>query len=381
MELAKIYRKDAKGSIRIWWAEIGEGSLQGCWRTHSGLLNGEIVSSEWKTVTIRSKDSMREQALFYAEAEMKKKLRTDYRTSIDNIDEPRYSFIRPMLANDYVGWSGPCFVQPKLDGMRCLANKDGLWSRRNRKVISTPHIEGALKQFFQKHPNIIIDGELYNHNLSDNFNLIMSLSRKTKPEFADLQRSEKYIQYWVFDMFDLDEPDAIFEERWNFLHDNLFNKFSSKCIVRTQTCFAKTQEELDIFNMKLLELGYEGQMIRFNLPYEEKRTDTLLKRKEFQDQEFELIDIEEGQGNWEGYAKIAICALPNGERFGAGISGTQEFCAKLLEEKDKYKSVTVKYQALTPDGIPRFPIATKFYEELFDGLEERIKLPKRDLFA
>jgi DNA ligase-1 len=130
----------------------------------------------------------------------------------------------------------------------------------------------------------------------------------------------------------------------------------------------------------LLEHGYEGQIVRLNSPYEEKRSSNLLKRKEFVDQEFELIDIEEGAGNWDGMAKRAICALPDGRQFGAGISGTQSFALKLLQEKDNYRLVTVKYHALTPDGIPRFPIAIKFWEHNFDAIEQRIMV-KKDLFG
>jgi DNA ligase-1 len=284
-----------------------------------------------------------------------------------------------MLAGTYVGWQRPCYVQPKLDGIRCLANRNGIWSRTNRQIISAPHIEGILKNFFIKHPGIIIDGELYNHDLHDNFNKIISLARKTDPSFEDLEESATYIEYWVFDVFDTNNTRALFEERWDFLQTELFN-LKLQRIVETPTKFVTTEEELDVNNFELLEKGYEGQIVRHNTKYEEKRSHNLLKRKQYVDQEFELLDILEGEGNWEGYAKIAVCSLPDGREFRAGISGTQEFTLQLLSDKEKYHSVTVKYQALTPDGIPRFPIATKFYEEMFDGMEERIK-PARDLFA
>jgi DNA ligase 1 len=377
MELDRIYKKDVSGETRVWWAEVGEGNLAGYWRTHSGLLDGQIIISEWKIANPKSQDTPYDQALFYANAAMEKRLKKDYRSSMDNINELRSSRIRPMLAKEYVGWQGPCFAQPKLDGMRCLANVSGLWSREDRQIISCPHIEGALKQFFKEYPEMIIDGELYNHELS-NFNSIMSMAKKTKPNFADLERSKQYIQYWIYDCFDT-EQEPVFEERWNFIATQ-WEDDRPKCLILTPTFYMQTQDELDMLNIELLRQGYEGQIVRLNSIYEQKRSYNLLKRKEFKDEEFELIDIEEGQGGWQGLAKIAICRAQNGERFGAGISGTQEDNMKLLEEKDKYHSVTVKYQALTPDGIPRFPIAIKFYEEFFDGLEERIK-PKRDLFA
>jgi DNA ligase 1 len=374
MELDKIYKLDVAGGTRVWWAEIGEAEKEGLWRTHSGTLQGEITTSTWKYAEPKSQQTAFEQACFNANSEMKKKLKTDYRKFISDIFTPRNSGIRPMLAKEYVGWQGPCYAQPKLDGMRCIANIYGLWSRDNNKIISVPHIEGELKKFFQSFPDMILDGELYNHQL-DNFNLIMSMAKKTVPSFEDLERSKKYIQYWIYDVCYLRRA-FLFEERWAFIKRMNVNL----PIVITPTRFIRTQDELDIYNIELLTQGYEGQIVRLNASYEQKRSYNLLKRKEFKDEEFELLDIQEGQGNWEGYAKIAICGLADGRKFGAGISGTQDYCVELLRNKSKYKSVTVKYQALTPDGIPRFPIAIRFWEEMFGDLEDRIK-PTPDLFA
>jgi DNA ligase 1 len=380
MQLNTIYKKDVTGSVRVWYAEIGEGPLEGHWRTVSGLLSGEKIASEWKFATPKSQFNSQEQAIFEATAAMTKKLKIDYRESIENVDEKRSSLIRPMLAHTFAGWQGSCFVQPKIDGMRCIANQDGLWSRLNNRIISVPHIEAILMNFFEDFPTIILDGELYNHDLHDDFNSIMSLTKKTKPNMEDLDRSERLIEYWVYDMFNEEEFELTFEQRWQFLQDNLFNRFSNDKIVEVLTLKVDTEEALNINFIEMLEHGYEGQMVRLNRAYDQKRSYALLKRKEMQDEEFQLLDIEEGQGNWAGFAKIAICQTIDGKRFGAGISGTQEFNYRLLREKDKYKSVTVKYQALTPDGVPRFGIAIKFWENEFDALEDRIQ-PKRDLFA
>jgi DNA ligase 1 len=382
MELAKLYKKDASGNTRVWWAEVGESPHEGYWRTHSGRIDGQISVSEWKWAAPRSQDTAYDQAHFYAAAAMEKRLKTgDYKSNEENIGEQRSSIISPMLAQPYVGWQRPCYAQPKLDGIRCLANKDGLWSRTNRQLVATPHIEGELKEFFVEYPDIVLDGELYNHDLHDNFNKIISLARKTTPDFAELEESAQLIEYWIYDMYDATYPNILFGDRWRFLYDKLFNlDHNINMIKSVPTKWVNSEDELNIYNIELLTNGYEGQIVRHNTPYEQKRTNNLLKRKEFVDQEFELKDILEGQGQWTGYAKIAVCSLPDGREFRAGISGTQEFNYQLLLEKDKYKSVTVKYQALTPDGIPRFPIAIKFYDDIFGGLEERIK-PRKDLFA
>jgi DNA ligase-1 len=375
MELPKIYKRDVSGNTRIWWAETNDTDS---WRTHSGTLNGEIVISGWRYSEPKRQINSKEQALFEANAEMKKKLKVDYKLSIKDIDEERNSIIKPMLAHTYENWECPCYSQPKLDGMRCLATSTGLWSRNNRQIISAPHIESQLKDFFKINPNVILDGELYNHDFHDNFNAIMSLARKTIPSLRDLELSKKYLQYWIYDCFDFDDPELNFIER--FRSAQLSGIFSLSSIFRVDTKRIKTEEDLDIHFVELLKNGFEGQIVRYDRIYEQKRSFNLLKRKEFIDEEFRLIDIESGAGTWEGYAKRAICAMANGKRFGAGISGTQEFCAQLLRNKKKYKSVTIKYHELTPDGVPRFPIAEKFWDKEFGELEERIK-PKKDLFG
>lgn len=374
MELPKIYKRDVSGGVRVWWAETDDHSS---WRTHSGTLNGEVVTSEWRWAPAKSQANSREQALFEAQASMEKKLKVDYKISIKDIDVERNSFIKPMLAHTYGGWEGVCYAQPKLDGMRCLANITGLWSRNNRKIISAPHIEAYLKEFFYKNPNIILDGELYNHEFHDNFNAIMSLAKKTKPNIKDLELSAQYLQYHVYDLYDQNDPDEPYSHRLVKLDD--MDYIFKMMLVQVSTEIISSEEELDLNFAQVLQDGYEGQMIRYNKPYEQKRSSYLLKRKEFIDEEFQLLDIEEGAGNWEGLAKRAICVTTDNKRFGAGIAGTQEFCAQLLKDRKRYKSVTVKYHELTPDGVPRFPIAEKFYDKEFGELEERIR-PKKDLF-
>ena len=109
-------------------------------------------------------------------------------------------------------------------------------------------------------------------------------------------------------------------------------------------------------------------MIRVSAPYEQKRSKTLMKRKDFEDSEFEIISIEEGQGNWAGYAKRVVFKLEDGRECGSGLAGNREFARKLLEERDDYVGgqVTVQYFTRTPDGVPRFPIAKALYQNQRD---------------
>ena len=134
-------------------------------------------------------------------------------------------------------------------------------------------------------------------------------------------------------------------------------------LVFVETVYCKSQTELDEMYSVWTELGYEGQMVRVDGPYENKRSKGLLKRKEFMDSEYLVIDIHEGLGNRTGTAKNLICKdEKSGKTFHSNIKGTFEYLTEILENKDNYigKYATIKYFELTPDGIPRFPHAIAF---------------------
>jgi DNA ligase-1 len=113
--------------------------------------------------------------------------------------------------------------------------------------------------------------------------------------------------------------------------------------------------------------GYEGQMIRVNKPYENKRSKFLLKHKTFQDQEFKILDIVEGEGNRTGTAGYMVFEIA-GQRFKSNIKGEFEHLQRILQERDLLigKTATIKYFNLTPAGIPRFPYVTKINREEYE---------------
>jgi len=367
-----IYKNTKGGAVQQWCQEI-EGSK---YRTISGQVNGKLVTSEWTQceATNEGRANQRtpeEQAIFEVDANYKKKLDKDYHLSIENIDEGAHIF-ECMLAQDYkkaLGRKNPpdplgtpkLFSQPKLDGMRCIVNKDGMWTRNGKPIVSCPHIFNALKPAFAVDPTLIFDGELYNHEFKANFNEIMSIFKQIKPSLEDYQKAEEFGQYHVYDLTYSVPNEDIFLFRSLKLF-NILEQLNSPYLQRVETAPIATQESLDSLYEEYLENGYEGQMVRINAPYENGRTWNLLKRKEFFDTEYELVDIQEGLGNWSGKAKIATLKHPDGRTFGAGITGTMEFCEQLLKNKEKYigKKTTVNYTNLTPDGIPRFGRCKEF---------------------
>jgi DNA ligase-1 len=348
-----IYKRDATGAVRVWRYEIAGGR----WRAHAGILDGAMVVSGWTTCTPKSKSTAEAQAAFEADAEMRKKLARDYRETIAEVDRPRESIVKPMLAHKYEGWVDGwrgVYTQPKLDGIRCIATPQGLWSRAGKPIVACQHIEEALRPIFERHPTLILDGELYNHDLKDDFNQITSIVRKLKPTEEDSALAREVIQYHVYDM---PSHGGTFAERFSWTAQWL--DFDEKALVSVPTASVFNPASLDRVYESFLDAGYEGQIVRLNGAYEQKRSKSLLKRKEFSSAEFPLLRVEEGRGNWSGYAKRAVLSLPDGREFGAGIKGTQEFCRSLLAQK--FKFATVRFFALTPDGVPRFPVAIDFF--------------------
>jgi len=109
--------------------------------------------------------------------------------------------IKPMLAHKFNPDKAvfPALLQPKLDGVRCVFTKDGAFSRTGKEFKNVDHIIETLKPLFKQYPYLKLDGELYNHELKDDFEKIISLVRKTKPTFEHREEAEKLVQYHVYD--------------------------------------------------------------------------------------------------------------------------------------------------------------------------------------
>lgn len=347
-----IYKKDTKGNTRVWSQEINGNR----YRTIAGILGGTLVTSEWTVCEGKQGRSDAEQADFEVAANYKNKLTREYHANIEDIDDGAH-FFKPMLAQTY----DPAkfqqgYGQPKLDGARCIATKNGLFSRQGKSFVSVPHIEKALKSLFRAHPDLVLDGELYSHELREDFGQIMSLVRQQKPTPEDLARSEAIVEYHIYDI----PSDDDFSERLDLMEFLIVPQTAPIKLVPTEDI--RNAEHYDDFHAECLAEGYEGSIFRLDAPYEQKRSKSLLKRKEFQDAEFPVLAIEEGLGNWSGVAKKITCRLPDGRTFGAGIKGTRERAASLLNEK--WGSATIRFFEYTPDGIPRFPVAVDFHAQL-----------------
>lgn len=361
--LPTLYSRTSTGAIQTWSIEVEDGK----YRTHFGQIDGRQQTTEWTQCKPKNEGkanatSADAQAAREAQALWKKKKASGCFEDINDID--KILFTEPMLAKKYEDYMEdikfPVYSQPKLDGVRCIARKDGLWSRNGKKFVSVPHIEQALEHIFASNPNLVLDGELYCDKFSNDFNAICSLVKKTKPTAQDLADAAASIQYWIYDVVDTSKP---YVQRNTMVVDfgiMLGGNDPNNSIQYLAASFVRNTQELDALYEQYVNDGYEGQMVRLDKPYENKRSKSLLKRKEFQDKEYEILDIIEGEGNRAGGAGAMVFKNEQQKTFNSNIKGSREYCKKLLAEKDQLigKFATVKFFNLTPDNIPRFPFVT-----------------------
>ena len=359
-----LYKRTTTGKVQIWFMEVSQDR----YRSTSGQQDGKKVTTEWtvakpKNTGRANATTAEQQAVAEVEAEYEKKLARDYHMSLDRVDTAMR--FKPMLATKWADRKDKVpttvHMQPKLDGIRCIANKDGLWTREGKPIYGAPHIFEKLKPYFEYQPHMILDGELYNHDFKDDFNAIVSCVKKQKPTEKDLAVSRERIQYWIYDAPYMN--DRGFAER--YLHLRNFIEADDHFVV------VETVEEVHIDNVDsiatgYIEQGFEGAMVRVSdSRYENKRSSNLIKWKEFQDEEFTIIDVQEGDGNRAGMAARVVLDLGDGRTFAAGLIGNVDYCRQLLADRHRVigKRGTVVFQNYTPDNVPRFP---KFKGVRFD---------------
>lgn len=358
----QLYSRDTLGNIRVWYMQQDNNK----YRTIAGLQNGELVTSEWTVCESKNEGRSNsttaiEQATKEIEARYKKQKKTGYFENIQDID--KIQFIEPMLAKLYKDYSNEIqfeneewILQCKFNGMRCVATRDGLYTRKGERYISVPHIERSLKDFFKKYPDAVLDGELFNNDLRQQLNEISKLIRKTVHiTDNDLNRSEQLVRFYVYDGygFGLDKQEP-YTKRKSFIDLHVVEKY--KYLIKVEDFHLTSKNDLDTQYSSLIDAGQEGGILRKKMmPYEHKRSKNLLKVKPEDDDEAKIIDIKEGLGNWSGTGKT-ITLNWNGKIFDASFKGTYEQGLDFWKNKSKWigKTVTFLYNGLTGKGTPNF---------------------------
>ena len=359
-----LYKRTKSGKVQTWQIFVDGNTFY----TEEGILDGKITRS--KPTTCKPKNvgranevSAEQQAKVEAEAKYKKKLKSNYHESVEDVDEEQ--FFEPMLAKEFVKyektihWTEGVGVQIKFNGHRIIAKKSGLFTRKGEKYTCLVHIEEALKPFFAKYPKAVLDGEGFNEGLREKLNEISKLLRKSvnaTPE--DIAKSKELIRFNIYDGFGFGaEESEGYVTRKKAIDDYFGKLYGEGVFDEVKTVYVSSKAELEKLYQQFLADKHEGAILRIiNQPYQRKRSKYLLKYKPVDDAEFKILDVEEGEGNRAGMAGKVVCEMENGEVFRASMKGNETQFAEVLKNKKKYigKTVTIYYNGLTGKGIPNF---------------------------
>ena len=269
--------------------------------------------------------------------------------------------IKPMLAHKFdesrVDWNKKYWMQPKLDGVRCLFTKHGAFSRTGKQFMNVRHIEEDLKDLFDACPWMILDGELYNHDLKHDFEKIISLVRKQKPTDEDRSEARKLTQFHVYDYIVGNKDYLVYKKRLD--HLTCSNMYTDS-VRYVYTKRVATPAMAKVIHQEFLDEGYEGSILRANDIYKHGRSYGLMKFKDFSDDEATIVGYEVGQGKREGTLGKFVMQDDDGVEFGCppGKGYTYKDLADMLDNIQDYlgKRATFTYFQRTQAGSYRHPL-------------------------
>jgi len=228
---------------------------------------------------------------------------------------------KPMLAypvsDKPINYDNKISMQPKLDGVRCVIQYDNgivtAYSRTGKPWLNIEHILFNLKPWFALNPNIILDGELYNHDLRNDFEKIISLVRRKTPDDIDMLESADLVQFHCYDIID---ETKTFEERNRFITQVVPR---NNYIYHVKTQAVATESLSKVIHQQNLDAGYEGSILRTNDTYACKRSHNLRKFKDFHDAEAEITGWVEGKGKRIGTIGKFTAVDSEGNQFGMPV--------------------------------------------------------------
>lgn len=367
MKLSTLYGKSTRGKIKQWTVSVLRLADGSCYiETEHGYVDGKkqldqrLVDSG-KNIGKSNETTPYEQACSEAKSAYNKKIDEGYRESPSDILKDSDGLFLPMLAHRYDKHFSkikfPCLVQPKLDGCRMIAKKEAgkvvMWTRKGKPIELLDKIQSQLSDILTEGQSV--DGEIYVHGWT--FQRIISAVKK-KCEDTDLLK---------YHIYDAPNKELAFEERMPQI-DTDSKVFPTYCkswsnhgpnisFVHTYSCDSK--DKFDALENFFITEGYEGMMVRNkgSLYKYKHRSFDLQKVKRFVDNEFEIIGGKDGLGRESGLI-IFRCQTKSGLEFDVRPRGSQEERKEIFDNLKDYigKSLTVRYQELTDDGVPRFPV-------------------------
>lgn len=359
LKKSSVLKSTAKsGKAKYWQLTAVEHNsehayIKNWWQEGSVVQESTPVVVKGKNIDRSNETSDKEQLLLEFASIVQKQRDKGYSESGSQKHIP----IKPMLANKYkdkkhkLEW--PIYVQPKLDGFRMLKAGDGskAWTRGGKE-----HVQACVKHLlWDTHP-YVVDGELILPG-NQKLQLTAQAAKKYRPGVSES------LKYHVYDVVIPDKP---YSERLKVLKQLLQYDDAPKNVVLVPTVEVKNEQELFEQHARFVSQGYEGTIIRTDATGYEvgHRSDSLLKYKDFQDAEFKVLAVEEGKGSFKGHA-IMVCDNKAGGTFNVVSEGTMEYRAELWKNRKKYvgQYLTVRYQTLSEDGNPVFPVGVDFREK------------------
>lgn len=363
-QLPTLYAKSSTGKTKQWTVSVEEENGSLFMVKEHGYIDGTIqrILKEVKTgknIGKSNETSIEEQAIFDSESAWNKKKDSKYSETIEESENSE--ILLPMLAHSYskrshnIVW--PALAQPKLDGIRCLARmKDGevLLTSRKAKVFDTlEHLVLEIKLILEGlEEGTVLDGELF--IFGETFQAISRLVKKQRPETTT-------VQYWVYDIIN-DKP---FIERDAILLEKL-DRLTNQSVVVVKSAEMKDEEALKKYHALTVQAGYEGTILRNKegLYRQDYRSADLQKYKDFFEDDYEITDVNEATGIDAGTA-VFVCVNKEGSSFRVRPKGTREQRKEWFNTKDSWigKLLSVRYQELSEDNIPRFPVGLGIKED------------------
>jgi ATP-dependent DNA ligase len=336
------------------------------WQEGGKVKESELFQVSEKNVGRSNQTTLEDQAISEIESKLLKKIDEGYEYEDGTPVGKRY--LLPMLAKSFdkeayatasAGgkvvkkknpFTFPCDLQFKYDGIRCLHDGTEFWSRKGKPFVTANHLRIDTN-------GIVVDGELMLPRQEFAFELTVSAVKQ-------LSELSKNLIYILYDCYDPTNPNLTYRERLKVLQS---------LPLPAGVSIAPTEEAWNIDDVKAFQTrsvaeGYEGTMLRSKtgvyLPGG-FRSDDLLKYKDFIDEEFNIVGFTDGDGKEEG-AIIFTCEMSDGKQFTSRPKGTYAVRREWFKKGNEFigKSLTVRYQELSDEGIPRFNVgvAVRDYE-------------------
>lgn len=378
-EYPPIFGKDKSGKTRVWNATVfSSPSNTALSVIQHGIYEGKLQVdtrqyTEGKNIGKKNETTPIQQCVAEVDKKWKDKIEKEgyseefpSRTSQSEQSSSQQigKKIFPMLANKYEPNSAskkrggivfPCFVQPKLDGLRCvvyLVNGAPVYQSRTGGAFTVlQHLDSAIQQILSQNPTLVLDGELYTRQIP--FEELAGIIKKKTLTEADKQKIQ-CVQYHVYDLI---IPEVPFRERLSALQQVI--PLSDIFVTPVLTYLANGSADFKEKFSEYVAQGYEGIMLRNTegLYQENYRSNDLMKYKEFFENEYKIVDFKEAVGRDAGTV-IWECETPEGRRFSVRPRGTQEARREWFSKAPSLigKQLTVIFQELSEMGVPRFPV-------------------------